>query len=243
MINTLNTLTQSLLRTSTEMNTVANRISQGTLSEETPNMTNKEVIQQKSKGIESLQIAIDKYVNYDNVLKDMTKLVASFAELVQQKIKQMGNVETIDIAMNGIIDDFEMLQNAKVVDTKLFGIRTELVIDDGMKVVRTFDRSIVQLRGTDISTIMRDMIERPNMDTVKEIQEKLVNSQTQVGVSHALAIQTQDLFELQKTAMENRNKPDFVKDMMELNRLQRQYEVIALTIRETSDTSLINFLV
>jgi flagellin-like hook-associated protein FlgL len=206
----------------------------------------------KNMEIKGLDAVIEKYKHYGNIFDEMALQIEEISKKVIDSIDGGLNEEgkdAIQAELSSIQEYMETLTNTEVSGTKLFDIETEMVIGDGMRATRTFDRDFIKIDGQEITDYIQTIIDSIDTDTqdldaVEKLHNFIQERNTIIGAKESGYNSTKAIYENHQLSenefMSKRYKLE--ESIQELNDLSLSYEALMKTIAKISSLSLVNYM-
>lgn len=193
--------------------------------------------------IRSIDIAINNYNTYDNVLQSMDRSLGRFRELVLMKESDATpNKAPIEAEMKSIIMSIKSLEVEKLnKDESLFVGDSDVPVGNNSYIPRTFGTDLIRVNGEKISDVLTNTSDLSSIDTVLE---RVNLSLTIVGMNTNTANQLKGTKELQKVYEEKRlaDNSDYEGNLVKLNSQMKAYEAHMLMVSKMQKLSLVNYM-
>lgn len=244
-------LTKDLINLQININKTSKEITRGGYKDTTENLFHKLKNQNfqaiKNMELKGIQNAETKYQHIDTVFNDMTTELDKFKTLMINKINGSINNNgsiALDDSMNAVIDTMSHFLDTEVNGTKLFYKKTELLIGDNLRVPRTFDRSYVQLNNQEITAVMQDLVQNPDLDKFEEVFNLVNQRHAEVGARWNGVKSMKSIYENEQLTENNfmSKRYKLEESVQELNNLSMSYEALTKTIAKISALSLVNYV-
>ena len=257
-----NSLFQSMGKLSDRITETSKTINRGGLKNTTENLfhklKNSEFQTVKNMEIKGLDTIIEKYQHYGNIFDEMTTQIEEMSKKVIDSIDgglSQGGIDAIKEEMTSIKDFIGRLTETEVSGTKLFDIQTKMVIGDGMRGIRTFDRSFIQPNGKELTDVIQSIIDRVDgtdgettgenlVKEVKNLHDFIISKNTEIGAREAGNQGTKRIYENEQLS-ENEfmgKRYDLQGSINNLNNLSLSYEALMKTVAKISSLSLVNYM-
>lgn len=251
MINSINA--RNILNVSEQINKVNKTILKNGLEDTTENLfcklRNEDIQQIKDIELKGISAAEVKYQHYDNIFKDMQNVLGTFRDQITRKLSDTNSnngIQSINTEMTGLKESFQRLVDTKIDNEKMFDHNSELLIGDGMRVPRTFDKNYIQVEGKDITDMLQSFIDssNPSLDEFDKIVNTINLKQTEIGARWSGLKSTKSIYEnIKLTEDEFMNKRyKLIESYQKLNELNITYEALLKTIAKMSSLSLVNYV-
>jgi len=241
------------------INETSKTINRGGLEKTTENLFHKmrNDTFQATKDIElsGLNAVLEKYKHYGDIFDELALQIEEMTAKVIDSLDDGLNDESRKAIVeemkekNKFIND---LTNTKIGDTKLFDIKTEMIIGDGLRATRTFDRDFIKIDGKEISEYLNEVIEKvedgtidtTDLDSMEKLHNFIQERNTIIGARTAGYERLTKVYESQQFSenefMAKRYKME--EAIQELNDLSLNYEALSKTIAKISSLSLVNYV-
>lgn len=181
MINS-STAVYNIMRVTNQINDVNKVISRDGLDDTTENLfyklRNDDIQHIKKIELKGISAAELKYQHYDSIFKEMNSTLDLFRTEIIKKLHDGNNqnsVKSINIEMSGIKESFQRLVDTKIDNEKMFDHNSQLLIGDGIRVPRTFDKKYIQVEGNDITDMLQSFIDidKPDLNELDKIKDTI----------------------------------------------------------------------
>jgi len=212
-------------------------------------LRNNNIQATKDLEIKGIDAVTEKYTHYDSIFSEITSQLDDFKDLIINRINgglsQEGTI-ALKQEMESITSTIGTLLNSEISGTKLFDKSTEMVIGDGMRAPRTFDRDFVKVDGQEITDVLQSITDSntPNLDTFASVFNLVETRHTEIGARWNAMKSTKAIYENTKL---NENefmakRYDLEGAVQKLNDMSLSYEALMKTVAKISSLSLVNYV-
>lgn len=252
MINSTQSI-YNIMRVTNQINDMHKVIARDGLEDTTENLfyklRNDDIQHIKKIELKGIAAAEVKYQHYDNIFKDMGTTLGVFRSKITHKLSDINNdngMNAINIEMNGLKENFKRLVDIKIDNEKIFDHNSELLIGDGIRVPRTFDKKYIQVEGKEITDMLQSFIDsdNPSLEEFDKIVDTISVKQAEVGARWSGLKSTKSIYEnIQFTENEFMSKRyKLIESYQQLNELSVTYEALLKTVAKMSSLSLVDYV-
>ena len=206
---------------------------------------NVTMLDQQINSLKSIENNMNKYdINFQAMRVEVDK----FKELMLNKNNNGLNSEgiiNINVELSSIIETIETLEKDKLNENEdLFGFESELITSNSQRTTRSFDSTMIEINGTKISDILKDLKDTNDISGIKSISDKLDMNLTIVGSITSQAESQRNLKELFKAYEEKYldGLGNIEESIIKMNNAIKAYETSMLMYGKIQDLSLVNYL-
>jgi len=251
-----NSLIYSMNALKSDLEKTTKTIERGGLENTTENLFHKlrndEFQAVKNMEIKGLDAIIEKYQQYGSLFDTMALQIEEISKKVIDSIDGGLNEEgkyAIQAELSSIQEFIGTLTDTEVSGTKLFDIETEMVIGNGMRGIRTFDRDFIKIDGQEITEYIQTIIDSIDTDTqdldaVEKLHNFIQEKNTTIGAKEGAYKSMKGIYENQQFSQNEfmSKRYNLEESVMKLNDLSLSYEALMKTVAKISSLSLVNYM-
>ena len=155
-------------------------------------------------------------------------------------------IKSINQELLGISNTIKSFLDMKVGDFKLFNTTTYMHIGNGLKAIRSFDKSFVEYNGRSINDVLDDITNNPNpnLNDIENIINFIEEKNSIVGIREQGMQSTKKFNEfIQRESKNNFQKTSKLEEaIMEMENLSLNYEDMSKAVAKISSLSLVNYI-
>ncbi len=212
-------------------------------------LRNSNIQHLKSTEIKGIESAQNMYNHYDSIFIEFKDILGKYKETLIKKLNNIHDPESvaaIDKELIALKESFSVLENTKIQGEYLFKTKTEAVIGENLRAIRTFGSDFININGVKISDMLDSFISSssPDLDLFDKIFDDVNLKHTEVGARSMILKSTKNLYENlslnEETFMRKRYKLE--ESYAELNKLTLNYEALSKIYAKVSSLSLVNYV-